>query len=376
MRKRLLSEVDELTAAWMFAVQGLPQAEIAGLLGVSAPVISRVLKRLERQQYFAREWRFNEANVDPAVLERVRERVEGRPLAERLARITQRRHGRNGPTLSVLPAAAARDADGGLASFSLRAAPIVARLVARSRVWGVTWGRMLLNVAQALPKVGLPATMAKDIEVVPLAGEPLGQEPNRSSSSTLASEFGRLVRGEKYHAPSLTMVPALIPRDFKAAEQAVVWKLVQRLPDYTRILGSSRSGEIDGTVAGRVDFILTSIGREPLGFLRGSLLEAREQQLFVGDIGGVLLPREDLTDAQSRAAQAIADRWTGLQRAHLERCALRAARTDGPPGVTVISTGADRAPVLATLVREGLVNHLIIDTALERALEQELESEG
>jgi hypothetical protein len=60
--------------------------------------------------------------------------------------------------------------------------------------------------------------------------------------------------------------------------------------------------------------------------------------------------------------------WTGVKRDHLKRIARDAARGTRP-GVIVVSMGGDdRAAIIAEVVRQGLVNELIIDRALSQAL--------
>ena len=95
-----------------------------------------------------------------------------------------------------------------------------------------------------------------------------------------------------------------------------------------------------------------------------------------GDIGGVLLPRN--ADQPSELIQSIERRWKGLKREHLESCARRAFDEDpavGRPGVIVLAEGEDRADVVLHAVERGLINHLIIDTSLEKALENLIASQ-
>ena len=183
------------------------------------------------------------------------------------------------------------------------------------------------------------------------------KEPTSSSSSTLAEELGQLFNGQQYHARSLTMVPALIPWEFTEPERAALQKFVEMQPNFREIFGRMNQPRAESMLARDLDCIITSVGNVPLGFSRGSLLHEREREMFVGDIGGVLLPGRGIA---ARAGDDIKGRWTGLCEEHLVGCASRAAETGSNPGVVVISRGAERAPVLLAAIQEGLNNHIII----------------
>lgn len=72
-----------------------------------------------------------------------------------------------------------------------------------------------LPVAANSTAAGRAAPWAdRQIEFVPLSGEPLGNNPTSFSSSSLVSDLGRAVNGDEYHAMSLAMVPAFIPDRF------------------------------------------------------------------------------------------------------------------------------------------------------------------
>lgn len=370
MRLKKATDIDEIAAAYLLATENRSQAEIAALLGVSPPVVSRIIARV-RGRYFTEELRFLEEDLAPDTLEAVRRRIARTELAERLDAVARAGVGQPGPVLRVFPSGEAQAGESALAAFAGQAAPYIRTLVLRSRWCGVTWGRMLKNVVDAIGSLRGPAPPNK-IEVIPLAGEPLGNELTTSSSSTLASVLGRMLNGELYHARSLTMVPALVPHDFTTAEHRAVRKLVERLPDYDAIFGNVAARRKTPMLAEQIDCILTSVGHTPLGFSLGSLLDKSEQQLFVGDIGGVLIPRAALARGQRKKTKDIEARWTGLRFEQLEACAARsrarAKELNGPPGVVLISVGAERAPVVVEAVRRGLANHLVIDSRLEYAL--------
>ena len=97
-------------------------------------------------------------------------------------------------------------------------------------------------------------------------------------------------------------------------------------------------------------------------------------KLVVGDMGGVLFPRDRLTPKQKQKLETVAARWTGVTVDHLKRCSRRAHDQphsfNGPPGVVVICVGKARAPFLLEAVKQGIVNHLIIDDELQEELDK------
>jgi hypothetical protein len=183
------------------------------------------------------------------------------------------------------------------------------------------------------------------------------------------------------------MVPAFVPDGFSRQEERGVRRLVGLVRAYEQVFGHEG---VPG-LADRMDTIITSVGpaSRSLGYGQGSLLQgdplaaAELPDLIHGDIGGVCFPRAGLTAVQINKFNALATRWTGMRRIHLEACARRAATGNsalGPPGVVMISTGEERAHIVLYAVEQGLVNHLIIDhrlgvklIAILRSLDREIE---
>ena len=131
----------------------------------------------------------------------------------------------------------------------------------------------------------------------------------------------------------------------------------------------------------QVDSLLTSAGpsNHPMGFIYDELLKAgstparkltpaRLEKLVVGDLGGVLFPRPDLDARGRREVEALNKMWTGVKRDHLVRIAQAAARSTRPGVIVAAIGGEDRAEIIAEVIRQGLVNELIIDRSLSDAL--------
>jgi DNA-binding transcriptional regulator LsrR (DeoR family) len=375
------SEFDELTAAYM-AAQGEKQIAIAHTLDLSQAAVSRLLEKA-RHKYLHQELRFIDKDLSAETMERIRRRASRRPSNDALNRILQFGRAR-GPSLWVFPCEAPPDKpDERMEELSRHAARHIRDLIQRSKCFGVTWGGMVSSVARALRDLSLPAPWSErgNIDVIPLSGEPLGNDPTTYSSSSIAHVLGQVINGEKYYARSLAMVPAFVPEGFEPKEVAGVWRLIGLVKSHAEIFGphGARAGAGDSE-ADRVDMILTSVGpaERPLGFGRGTLVGKTSirdlPQLVVGDMGGVCFPKRALTPSQKASLETVAERWTGLSRRHIEQCARRAfgekSASTGPPGVVVVSVGRKRAPFLLEAIRLGLINHLIVDDELQDGLEQ------
>jgi hypothetical protein len=279
--------------------------------------------------------------------------------------------------------------------FCRNAAPYVMQFFANGDLWGVTWGRHLDLLTNALndPKLPRPKRDSR-INFVPLCGEAYGVRPTSQSSSVIAERLTMLLNDTVPAPLSLSMVPAFIPSDLKdESERAAVWTLIGCSPSYVQIFGSerlparvrarlckrlesaNRSGN-DVPMAERLDGVLTALSQDnrPFGLgaehmystagLDGQLVD----KLYLGDIGGVAIPKNAVKEQD-----ALQTRWTGLTRQHLLDCATRAA-TNGAqqPGVVVICMGAGREKTLLECVRLGMINHLVIDTELADRVKQKL----
>jgi hypothetical protein len=222
--------------------------------------------------------------------------------------------------------------------------------------------------------------------VVPLAGDPQSADPADTGSSVIATDLSRLVNEiliEPHY--SLGMVPAIIPEDFSKEELATVWKLIGKVDSYAQIWGRDETGhKVRPGIIDSVDGIFTSVGpnRRPLGWGKTSQLLRPDgifkelPKLAYGDIGGVLIPRDRLTQDKKVMLEDVISRWTGLTLEDLKSCAARSAadRSNTPiPGVVAICTGPERADFVfevlqCAAVRPGIINHLIVDDVFAQRL--------
>lgn len=367
-------------AAYLFAEHGVRQEEIGRMLGgLSQSAVSRLLKHAEQRKWLERRYRFLPHDLPPGRLEYLRRLVEPNQLMDRLTAVESRTgvhvrdvHVVESGSIGTSPKAIA----GRQTRFGRAASGIVADMMLRSDVFAVTWGRTISHVVDAIRAIApVPAT-GRAIRFVPVCGEPHDEKSNPDTSSHLAERLHALLQvSVPPRPPSLTGVPALIPRRFHGADARGIRKFVEAAASYREIFGKR------SPIIRQVDSLLTSVGpaERPMGFINEELRSAgslagrpltKEQlaRLVAGDIGGVLLPRPNVSRVGAREVDALNNMWTGVTRAHYERIAVQAERTKRPGVIVVSFGGAERAETIAEAVRCGLVNELVIDRQLADAL--------
>jgi DNA-binding transcriptional regulator LsrR (DeoR family) len=365
-------------AAFLRARHGLKQVEIAGILGGgSQSYVSRLLKRARDLGLLEEVYKFTgEDRLAPERLEALQRLVEPKGLVKALKEIDASTGVRVRRALVVDSGTGTsrRALELRLKRLGTAAAGRLGELLQRSEVFAVTWGATVSHVVDALAAAPPLLPPGRSIRFVPVCAEPTEQASNRDTSSHLVQRLHRIVRASEPPPPSLTGVPALIPRRFRGADAAGIRKFVEQAGSYREIFGTARP------LIDRVDSLLTSSGpsRRVMGFIHeelrraGStpartLTSARLSELVAGDIGGVVIPKPGLNAAGRKEVDELAAMWTGVKLAHLERIALQADRT-GRPGMILVALGSDRSEIVAEAVRRGLVNELIIDRQLENAL--------
>src|SRR5579871_2723524 len=194
---------------------------------------------------------------------------------------------------------------------------------------GVTWGRNIRHVIQALPAlISEPLRARNPLKLVPLCGEPFqdGIDPQSFSSSALVYELHRILHGPQKEPPlSIAGVYAFIPRDFSRAEADTIRKFYGLGAGYTTIFGES------APLAGSLDSILTAVGVASAQH-RGIFLSERvhlgdlkenEVASVLGDVSGILIPRKKAKPALRDRIRELNERWTGVKEDHLRQCASR-----------------------------------------------------
>jgi DNA-binding transcriptional regulator LsrR (DeoR family) len=382
--RRTTKDLNAQIAAFLRGEHRLKQGEIARLLDVSQSLVSRLLKRADQRGWLKVEYRFQSTGLTADRLAYLRRFLEPKGLMESLKGV----HSRTGVRVRELRVVnsggrgtSRRVLDSRIRHFGLQAAGRVGELIRQSDVFGVTWGTTVSHVVEGIATGPLPQA-GRSTRFVPVCAEPLDQASNKDTSSHLVRQLHDLFQPDTPLPPSLTGVPALIPRSFRGTDARGIRKFVEHAASYREVFGS-RSPLIE-----KVDSLLTSVGpsRRPMGFMYEELLRAGSTPskkltaaaltaLVAGDIGGVLLPRRDLTAAERREVHRLNAMSTGVTLTHLERIA-RDADSTRRPGVIVVSLGgADRAEIIAEAVRWGLINELIVDQQLVEALTRVLSNQ-
>ena len=266
-------------------------------------------------------------------------------------------------------------------------------LLSKVEIVGVTWGRTISRLVRTLGAHIHDAPRGQDpIRFVPLCGEPLKDrfEPIKFSSSALASQFSTIFNGsDRPRPPSLAGVPAFIPK-FKMKsgvqvartrpEVRAIREFLRQVAGYAEVMDDedSDTGSSEHLV-NHLGAILTSVGvveEEYRGiFLQervqiGDITESELKECVVGDLGGIIIPKPDLTADQARHIDELNQRWTGIKQRHIVQCAE--AADDTRPGVILLALGRRRRSVAMRCIELGLVNELIVDQSLAQALEAAL----
>ena len=368
-------DVDLLAAALLYS-QGYSQNDIAEELGKNQPNISKLLKQAKAEGLLTHQ--FNGETLSPEVLQAVNARTSHGALNNKLQALAP--NAVDGPYVRVFPSGSRLTTpekwDDRITRFGFAAGDYAMELMSRATVVGVSWGRTITGLILGMEKFLLkPSRTKTDLVFVPVCGEPLGYAEALNSSSRLAGKLGYLMNGPRNKTLSLTAVPAFIPQDFGKRESDVMYKLFHRIEAYNKIFQSTDSvGHPHTPLIERLDALITGVGQDnPLGYLHDELIrtsgvsEMDLRNLVLGDISGILIRKPELRESAKKKVMDINNRWTGIKRLHLEQCAKRGSK-DGPPGVIVVAIGRNKAEFVYQAIKEGLINHLLIDQDLANAL--------
>lgn len=266
-------------------------------------------------------------------------------------------------------------------AFGLMAAQVLAVHLMQTRKLGVAWGRLVNalvdGLAQVLqtPPCG-PGAKFGSVGLFPVVGEPMhvATTMHEFSSTVLAMRLAETLNREKIKVPSLAGVPAYLPGNGTKQVRAVLRKFFGRVPGYAGFGGK-------GGLFASLDTIVTGAGvpGKGAGGPHGVFLSERViaegtnfdtmPALVYGDLAGVLIPKQGLSAADVARVASMNEGWTGLRLKDIQRCA-KAANARGGGGMIVVVNGANKAPLVHEIVRQGLVNHMVIDVGLAKAFSE------
>ena len=256
-----------------------------------------------------------------------------------------------------------------VAYFGASVAPGLLDRILRSRTVGVTWGFTVAAAVNALGQLDCSALRGGDRKFLALAGEPYSIEPYLASSSHIAEQLGAL-QNTPDGVLSLRGLPAFIPSGFDSGSD-VISRFVFAHTAYGRIFGRHPDKRADAIVR-TVDCVLSSVGsfEQPVSPFVEELVNKsglpieRLAHLAHGDVGGVLIERQEVTRASAADAAEfarVARMWIGVQREDLVHVVLR-ARAEGLPGVLLVALGASKAGIIrAAAGAAGLASEVFMD---------------
>jgi DNA-binding transcriptional regulator LsrR (DeoR family) len=322
----------------------------------------------ERQQvansFFARHGKLEEA-LEKRARELLRNRAEGGAPFKRL-------HVVAAPGIEDGTDEKARER--ALQSFGIGAAEIVADYIDEASTCCVAWGR---TIAPTVQRVRAKSGEYPEKTFIPIAGEPTNHEPNGVSPSDAARTLSQAWPGSV--SKSLRGVQARIPKTvYERDENNIARELIGYSEHYREIFGGV--GSPGRPLISEVQMMLTGIGdaatsKQPIegdGEPDPWYLETEDAEgkdvlgLTVGNVGGVWVPRDDISDEEKQKVSEVNKRWLGAQEDHFRRCSLNA-----DPGVVVLAVEPAKAKIILEALY--LVNVLIVSRQLAEALADELQ---
>ncbi|MFQ5738715.1 MAG: hypothetical protein ACE5JX_06845 [Acidobacteriota bacterium] len=383
-----MGKSDDLTvqaAAYLYGSSKFPQKEIAEVLGVSQPVVSRMLGRAREKGWLIQKVEFAEESFLPTQMKAIQQRAFTFDLEGPLKRLSRDRGWPSPRAVSVFHSGSKSLLPSQLkqrsATFGRAAAANVLKAILQSRIVGVAWGSTLASVIDGLEALKLvPPLTPQPVRFVATCGEPLGHDMSEVSSSFLARRLDKIVNGrsERYSS-CLAGIAAVIPRKFIAKNEGeTIQHFIESAKSYKKVFGA-RGSRGEHSLISQLDCFLTSVAADGRPWnmqkdefiVTGGLDRDQLEALVCGDVGGVLIPRPDLTPRQQEELAEVRQMWTGIRRKDLERCAQSSRQ--GRPGVLVVTFGRNKKRVLYEATKMGLVNELIIDHDLADELAQESE---
>jgi len=201
------------------------------------------------------------------------------------------------------------------------------------------------------------------------------------SASLHAADFARLFLGEKGAiGPSLTGVPVYIGTDFRDADGNIpdlLHRFISKTNGYRRIFEADDDGV---PIVKKLDTVITSVGVIDLAsenksgaFLQELKLQERKSflelgEFILGDMGGLLLPRENPTEGGQSMLEQINRGWTGVKKEDLA-VIRRNAVSRGSLGVVVVAFDPARHVAVRYVRDRGLADIILMSAALAERLE-------
>jgi DNA-binding transcriptional regulator LsrR (DeoR family) len=385
----MVNEQDRIEEVAFLRAQGKKITAIAEMLQMAQATVDNLLKKAEGQGLYRETVHFDYEKLSPERIAQIRlldyvEHLRARLRAcgtdpqEPKKQVFQQVHVFDSGSVDDTP----RGMDARLTRLGFEAARCLSAFVYHSKELGLAWGTTLSSVIKGLDSVQMQDVLGQRVvRFIPTCGEPYGTASFGGSSSLLAAELDRRVNRQAGSALSLSGIPVVIPKEFAdSGEDKIIRRFIEHSPNYREIFGSA--GNSGKGLVNKLDTILTSVGASEWHWRMcgielceiGGIDRGEFEQIVLGDLGGVLLPRSEYPKPEEdRRLREIAELWTGIKREHYHAV----ARKGGPHrGVVVFAIGANKARIVYRAIRAGLVNHLVCDQALAYALCRECGAPG
>lgn len=367
-------------AAYMRATHNMSQTEIGHILGgLSQSQVSRLLAHAEKKNYLVIEQRFARELFTEDWTRQIDELLAPSGLTADLNNYCQRA-GIPTPRIRVFESGPG-NTEGALAQrrarFGRTAAGRLSELIEKANIVGVAWGRTIRALADGIAASRRPLNKSRQIEFAAVCAELVSLAQHGHSASRLAESLGESFNSAPGERPQLTGFPAYIPRHYDADMHASIRRFISDTAGYQRVFSGPDA------LIHRMDMLISSVGSSRFPVLgsfeelvtAGGLKASDLEQLVIGDLGGILIPKSGLSKAKQSLIDELNGLWTGIKTEHVHKIAERAFADHSLSGVVVVAIQAERGDTAFELICRELVNELILDQTAAAQLHRRL-SEG
>jgi DNA-binding transcriptional regulator LsrR (DeoR family) len=260
------------------------------------------------------------------------------------------------------------------ARFGRTAAGRLIELIENSSIVGVAWGRTIKALADGISVSRQPLVKKRQIIFAAVCAELVSLAQHGYSASRLAEYLDEAFNETPGGGPQLTGFPAYIPRRYDNEMRTSIWRYISDTPGHDRVFSGPDA------LIHRMDMLISSVGSAETPVFgsfeelvsAGGLKAGDLTQLVVGDLGGILIAKDDLSKAEESLIEDLNRLWTGIKIEHVHAIAERAFADHNLGGVVVAAIRAERGDTAFELICRGLVNELIIDHKAAAQLQRRL----
>jgi DNA-binding transcriptional regulator LsrR (DeoR family) len=375
--KKLSLDERAQCAAYMRAIHNMSQTEIGQVLGgLSQPQVSRLLAHAEKEDYLVIEQRFANELFSEEWIRKIDELLAPSGLTVDLDKYCKHA-GIHAPRIRVFesgPGNTEVALEQRRARFGRTAAGRLIELIEKSSNIGVAWGRTIKALTNGIAASRQPLNKNLHISFSPVCAELVSLAQHGYSSSRLADELDETFNKTPGQGPQLTGFPAYIPRHYDADMRAAIWRFISDTPGHHRVFSGPDAliHQMDMLISGVGSANTPVLGSFEELVLASGLKADDLRRLVIGDLGGILISKTGLSKANQMLIDDLNELWTGTKTEHVHRIAERAFADHGLSGVVVVAIQKERGDTVFELIRQELVNELILDHAAAAQLQRRL----